>query len=135
MNWCSGSLSTSLKSSVISASVILPKALSNMVTGLFRLRSTFTDITSLGLVSNSIQAPRLGISLADARGLPEVGSFSAVKYTPGDLTSWLTTTLSAPFIIKVPDDVIIGISPTKRSCILRSPSFGPGALLTNSTLT
>ena len=41
--------------------------------------------------------------------------------TPGDRTSWLTTTRSVPFTMKVPLSVIIGKSPMKTVCSLISP--------------
>ena len=58
-----------------------------MVTGIFLLRSIFTDNQSLAEVSNSNQAPRLGIYLLEVNLLPVTWSVSEVKYTPGDLTS------------------------------------------------
>ena len=35
----------------------------------------------------------------------------ASKYTPGERTSWLTTTRSVPLMMKVPFSVIIGSHP------------------------
>ena len=107
----------------------------SILTGVLRFRSTLTEITSLLLVSNSIQAPRYGISLAKASDLPVVVSVLVVKYTPGERTNWLTTTRSAPFIMKVPVVVITGMSPIKRFCLFLSPSAGPGALVRSSTVT
>ena len=43
------------------------------------------------------------------------------KITPGDRTSWLTTTRSVPLMMKVPLSVIIGKSPMKTVCSLISP--------------
>ena len=75
----SGLVSTSSNNSLISWSVSYPKALRRVVTGVFLFLSIFTYITSLLVVSNSIQAPRYGINLAEARGLPVPGSLSSVK--------------------------------------------------------
>ena len=44
------------------------------------------------------------------------------KKTPGERCSWLTTTRSAPFIIKVPLLVMYGIGPRKTSSITVSKS-------------
>ena len=52
---------------------------------------------------------------------PVDGSTSTVKYAPGDRTSWLTTTRSAPLMMKVPWGVMMGMSPKKISCSLISP--------------
>ncbi|COW37879.1 Uncharacterised protein [Mycobacterium tuberculosis] len=38
-------------------------------------------------------------------------SMVSSKYTPGDRTSWLTTTRSVPLMMNVPFSVIIGKSP------------------------
>ena len=43
------------------------------------------------------------------------------KITPGERTSWLTTTRSVPLMMKVPRLVIIGKSPMKTVCSLISP--------------
>ena len=43
------------------------------------------------------------------------------KITPGERTSWLTTTRSVPLTMKVPRSVIIGKSPMKTVCSLISP--------------
>ena len=43
------------------------------------------------------------------------------KMTPGERTSWLTTTRSVPLMMKVPLSVIIGKSPMKTVCSLISP--------------
>ena len=43
------------------------------------------------------------------------------KMTPGDRTSWETTTRSVPLMMNVPLSVIIGKSPMKTVCSLISP--------------
>ena len=43
------------------------------------------------------------------------------KMTPGERTSWLTTTRSVPLTMKVPLSVITGKSPMKTVCSLISP--------------
>ena len=43
------------------------------------------------------------------------------KITPGERTSWLTTTRSVPLMTKVPFVVILGKSPMKTVCSLISP--------------
>ena len=43
------------------------------------------------------------------------------KMTPGERTSWETTTRSVPLMTKVPFGVIIGKSPMKTVCSLISP--------------
>ena len=53
------------------------------------------------------------------------------KYTPGDRTSWLTTTRSVPLMMKVPFSVIIGKSPMNTVWLLISPVL----LLMNSAVT
>ena len=53
------------------------------------------------------------------------------KYTPGERTSWLTTTRSVPLMMKVPFSVIIGKSPMKTVWLLISPVL----LLMNSAVT
>ena len=68
------SVSTSAKQSRSSSSVSMPMARSRIVTGILRLRSTLTEMTSRFDVSNSSQAPRFGISLAVETILPVVGS-------------------------------------------------------------
>ena len=65
-------------------------------------------------VSNSIQAPRLGMIVALNVGRLLV-SASCKKYTPGERTSWLTITRSAPLIMNVPLSVMSGKSPMKIS--------------------
>ena len=64
MYGCSGLSSTGPKTRSISWLSTRPTARSRVVTGIFRLRSTLTDMTDRFEVSNSSQAPRLGISLA-----------------------------------------------------------------------
>src|SRR5258707_11832895 len=53
------------------------------------------------------------------------------KYTPGERTSWDTTTRSVPLMMKVPFSVIIGKSPMKTVWLLISPVL----LLMNSAVT
>ena len=43
------------------------------------------------------------------------------KMTPGERTSWLTTTRSVPLTMKVPLSVITGKSPMNTVCSLISP--------------
>ena len=43
------------------------------------------------------------------------------KMTPGDRTSWDTTTRSVPLMMNVPLSVIMGKSPMKTVCSLISP--------------
>ncbi|CAI8262283.1 MAG: Uncharacterised protein [Chloroflexota bacterium] len=105
----------------MSSSSGIPRAFRKIDTETFRFLSTLTEIISLGLVSNSSQAPLEGITLAKHRLRSEATFFSCTKYAPGDRTNWLTTTLSAPFMMKVPLGVILGISPMKISCSLISP--------------
>ena len=62
-----------------------------------------------------------------SRALPGVRS----KYTPGDRTSWDTTTRSVPLTMNVPLSVINGKSPMKTVCDLISPV----SLLVNSAVT
>ncbi len=52
-------------------------------------------------------------------------SSAAVKYTPGERTSWDTTTRSVPLTMKVPSVVIMAKSPMKTSASLISPAFSP----------
>ena len=58
-------------------------------------------------------------------------SISEAKYTPGERTSWETTTRSVPLITKVPRSVMSGKSPMKTSCSFISPV----SLLTKRTST
>ena len=53
------------------------------------------------------------------------------KYTPGERTSWLTTTRSVPLMMKVPLRVITGKSPMNTVWLLISPVV----LLMNSAVT
>ena len=55
------------------------------------------------------------------RACAVVASSSAVKYTPGERTNWLTTTRSAPLIMNVPSLVMSGKSPMKISFSTISP--------------
>ena len=43
------------------------------------------------------------------------------KMTPGERTSWLTTTRSVPLMMNVPLSVMTGKSPMKTVCSLISP--------------
>src|SRR5256885_4955578 len=72
-------------------------------------------------MSNSSQAPRLGMTLTLDRSRSEVLSGCLSKYTPGDRTSWLTTTRSVPLMMNVPLGVIIGKSPMNTVWLLISP--------------
>ncbi len=55
------------------------------------------------------------------------------KYTPGERTSWLTTTRSVPLMMKVPFSVIIGKSPMNTVWLLISPlSAFMNSAVTNS---
>jgi len=102
--WASRSLSVPL-------SCGSSRALSSTVTGTFRFRSILTVTRSLAEVSISSQAPRFGISLAPNSRRPVAGSSTEVKYTPGERTSWETTTRSVPFTMNVPSPVIMAKSP------------------------
>lgn len=55
------------------------------------------------------------MSLSDAL------SMERSKYTPGDRTSWDTTTRSVPLMTKVPRSVISGKSPMNTVWLLISP--------------
>ena len=72
-----------MRSSVPNSSSERPSSMSiarrRTVTGMRRLRSTFTDTTSRVEVSNSSQAPRFGINFAPVNLRPVAGSISAVK--------------------------------------------------------
>src|ERR1700712_3749749 len=63
--------------------------------------------------------------------LSEVLSSVRSKYTPGERTSWLTTTRSVPLMMNVPLRVITGKSPMNTVCDLISPVV----LLVNSAVT
>ena len=108
-----------------------PMALSRTVTACRRLRSMRTPTVSRLSMSNSSQAPRLGMTLTLERSRSEVLSGSLAKYTPGERTSWLTTTRSVPLMMKVPLGVIIGKSPMNTVWLLISPVV----LLVNSAVT
>ena len=82
-------------------------------------------------ISNSSQAPRLGMILATKMSLSEVLSSWRSKYTPGERTSWDTTTRSVPLTMKVPLSVISGKSPMNTVWLLISPV----SLLVNSAVT
>ena len=105
------SLETFLPSSKfkVLSSLLAANARNNAVTGVFLLRSILTLITPSGSVSNSSQAPLLGITFAP-NNLRFLQRF-AVKKTPAERINCETTTLSTPFTIKVPRSVIIGKSP------------------------
>ena len=81
--------------------------------------------------SNSNQAPRLGITLTLCSVFSVDLSMVSSKYTPGERTSWLTTTRSVPLMMKVPFAVIIGKSPMNTVWLLISPVL----LLMNSAVT
>ena len=84
-------------------------------------------------MSNSSQAPRDGMTLTEKISLPAVLSRSRSKYTPGERTSWETTTRSVPLMMNVPLLVIIGKSPMKTVCDLISPvSSFMNSAVTNS---
>jgi hypothetical protein len=113
------------------ASVVQPSAFSSTVTGWRRLRSIRTPTVSRLSTSNSSQAPRLGMTLTLKTSLSVVLSTLVSKYTPGERTSWDTTTRSVPLMTKVPLSVITGKSPMKTVWLLISPVL----LLTNSAVT
>jgi hypothetical protein len=98
-----------------------PRAFSSTVTGWRRLRSMRTPMVSRLSTSNSSQAPRDGMTLAEKTSLPAVLSSALSKYTPGERTSWDTTTRSVPLMMKVPLLVIIGKSPMNTVWDLISP--------------
>ena len=103
-------------------SSLQPMALSRTVTAWRRLRSMRTPTVSRLSMSNSSQAPRLGMTLTlttgrGRRSCPAPWS----KYTPGERTSWLTTTRSVPLMMNVPFGVIIGKSPMNTVWLLISP--------------
>ena len=104
----------------------MPKARSKVVAATFLLRSIFTPIKPLGSVSNSSQAPLLGIIFAPKYLLPAVCWLA--KKAPGLLISWEMATLSTPLTTKVPLSVIRGKSVINTSCsfislVLRLTSF------------
>ena len=109
------SVSTSSKSFLISASLPIPKARNKAVAAIFLLRSILTEITPLGSVSNSSQAPREGIIFDPKKFLTPLER-KDVKKAPGLLISWEITTRSTPLMKKVPRGVIKGKSPKYNSC-------------------
>ena len=70
-----------------------------MLTGLLRLRSTFTEITSRLLVSNSIQAPLFGISLAEERNIDFSNGDVSILGDPTEL-SLINKMLELPDVIE-----------------------------------
>ena len=59
--------------------------------------------------------------LAVRTSLSLVLSAMRSKYTPGDRTSWETTTRSVPLMMNVPLSVMIGKSPMNTVWLLISP--------------
>ncbi len=77
-----------------------------------------TSFEGLASTSNSIHSPRYGWIV------PVKIVFTSRpgwKMTPGDRTSWLTTTRSVPLTMNVPLSVMTGKSPMKTVCSLISP--------------
>ena len=101
------------------------------MTGWRRLRSMRTPTVSRLSTSNSSHAPRPGITLTLCSVFSVDLSMVSSKYTPGERTSWLTTTRSVPLMMKVPFSVIIGKSPMNTVWLLISPVL----LLMNSAVT
>ena len=115
------------------SSAVMPRALSSTVTGCLRLRSTRTATRSFLSISNSSQAPRLGMILATKTSLSVALSTERSKYTPGERTSCDTTTRSVPLMMKVPLSVMSGKSPMKTVWDLISPvSLFMNSAVTNS---
>ena len=112
-------------------SLLQPNALRKTVTAWRRLRSMRTPTVSRLSMSNSSHAPRLGITLTLCSSFSVDLSMVSSKYTPGERTSWLTTTRSVPLMMKVPFSVIIGKSPMNTVWLLISPVL----LLMNSAVT
>src|SRR4029078_8207568 len=112
-------------------SLVQPSALSSTVTGWRRLRSMRTPTVSRLSTSNSSQATPPGITLTLCSVFSVDLSMVSSKYTPGERTSWLTTTRSVPLMMKVPFSVIIGQSPMNTVWLLISPVL----LLMNSAVT
>src|SRR5215471_14547680 len=81
--------------------------------------------------SNSSHAPRPGITLTLCSVFSVDLSMVSSKYTPGERTSWDTTTRSVPLMMKVPFGDISGKSPMKTVWLLISPVL----LLMNSAVT
>src|SRR3989338_9879533 len=123
-----GSLSTSANNFLISSSPLMPNARKSAVAATFLFLSILTEITPLYSVSNSSQAPLDGINLAPKNLLYRL-DLDNEKNAPGLLMSWDMTTLSIPFIMKVPLWVIRGRSAIKSSCSFSWPVF----LLTRPT--
>ncbi len=112
-------------------SLLQPSALRSTVTAWRRLRSMRTPTVSRLSMSNSSHAPRLGITLTLCSTFSVDLSMVSSKYTPGERTSWLTTTRSVPLMMNVPFSVIIGKSPMNTVWLLISPVL----LLMNSAVT
>ena len=89
----------------------MPMALRKWVTDCLRLRSMRTPTASRLSISNSSHAPREGMIFAPKVSLSDERSESFSKYTPGERTSWETTTRSVPLMMKVPRGVMSGKSP------------------------
>jgi hypothetical protein len=92
---------------------VRPMALSRMVTGILRRRSTRKYSTSFGSNSKSSQEPRYGMMRALNSSLPElcVLPLSCSKNTPGERCSCETMTRSVPLMMNEPLSVIRGTSP------------------------
>ncbi len=71
-------MSIAVNRPAISSLVSYPTARSSVVAAILRLRSTLTQSWSLLLVSNSSQAPRLGMTFALNSSRPVVGSSAAL---------------------------------------------------------
>src|SRR5271167_3662660 len=112
-------------------SAVQPSALSSTVTGWRRLRSMRTPTVERLSTSNSSHAPRPGITLTLNTSTSDALSRVRSKYTPGERTSWLTTTRSVPLMMNVPLRVITGKSPMNTVWLLTSPVV----LLMNSAVT
>ena len=75
MYWWSGSrVDVGEQRRAISSFVLVADGAQQGRAGILRLRSTLTESWSLLFVSNSSQAPRFGITLAEAGSRPVVGS-------------------------------------------------------------
>ncbi len=77
------------------------------------------DVALVGLELEPRAA--VGMTFAFNSVLSDVLSRSEAKYTPGERTSWETTTRSVPLMMNVPRGVMSGKSPMKTSCSLISP--------------
>ena len=99
----------------------MPMALRKWVTDCLRLRSMRTPTVSRLSISNSSHAPREGMTFAPKVSLSVERSESFSKYTPGERTSWETTTRSVPLMMKVPRGVMSGKSPMNTVWDLISP--------------